>query len=185
MGKCCEDQELIYHFEVGYICENCKAIDFEETQNYIDEQTYNYYYKPRLTKQRIGYHPKYHVNEVLKQIECVEPNKPTNLDEIRNKLNGDYTLRNIFKVCKKERKHIIYLYVTLNNLQAPFISYFLEDQILCTITRMYQNREKLPRYFHIIDRIFQKYGFDELRKFLYFKPSKQSEKRNKFIDQYI
>jgi hypothetical protein len=166
---CCDNPEVYYELSInGCVCANCGMIDEEETDN-----TPNY-------NQPNGYKVKHHISEVLKQIQCDEPNKP-NIDKIKSQLNGDYTLANIYKNCN--HKHDIYIYCTLNNIEPPLLTYDQDENIRRSIMNLSWHIKRLPNYRHIIYNICEKYGYNNLKPYLYIK--NKNKKLDKKMNAYI
>ena len=95
--SCCDDPDPRCDIVPGQcICKNCYAIDEEETLKQSE-----YKYKDKLLshyicqgfKVRMPYKHLYHLNEVLHRIQGIEKNLPTNIDDIKAKLNGDYSIK--------------------------------------------------------------------------------------------
>ena len=185
---CCDNPELYCDIDDYVICQNCYAVDMEASQTRIEEQVYNetgylcnYSDRKYYSVRYMGYKVKHHISEMLKRIECDEPNKPTNLDHIKTTLKGDYTLANIWKVCN--RKHMIYIFCKLNGLQPPLIPTDIKERIQQSIIRMSYNYKKLPNYIYIIMRICEKYDHQDLKRYLYVKSKKK--KLDEWVDKYI
>ena len=96
MGDCCNMMDL-EEIDIDVIaCKNCKAINEEEAQKEIERRMIEENpYKCAGNYQ--GYKVTHHVSEVFKRLECQEPNQLTDMEVIKDSLNGDYTLANIWK----------------------------------------------------------------------------------------
>ena len=76
----------------------------------------------------------------MSMLECQEPNQPTDMKVIKDLLNGDYTLANIWKSC--DHKHLTYIFCKLNNLNPPWLPAELKSQIKHTIINMSRDCKK-------------------------------------------
>jgi hypothetical protein len=132
MGYCDDPDPQCDIVPGQYICKNCYAIDEDKTiRGYEYECDYKdeilKYYKRQRFKAYVPYKHLWHLNEVFNRLQCTEQNQPTNFDDynnnddddIKKKLNGDYSLENVYKKCN--RKHMIYIYCMLNNLPPAII----------------------------------------------------------------
>ena len=112
---------------------------------------------------------------------CLEPNQPDPKD-IKQSLNGDYSLKNIYNTCKTHRKHLIFLYVYFNDLDIPDISFDLIKKYTKFIIMLKDKvrGNKLPNYYYVLDYLCKKLNYPEIRKYLYIK--KQNVKWDKLIE---
>ena len=169
---CCDNPNQLYDTDTeNLICRNCYKIC----------EDYNDIYPPPCTEH---YSPKYkrrhHLTEVLKRIECDEPNKP-DIETIKPLLNGDYSLSNIYKKLPKHKKHITYIYCELNRLDPPIITPIQKDIILSVFSNLISlyPRDKLPKYIYIIAAVCKKLDATEILPFLYI------HKRNPEYDKML
>jgi len=170
--SCCDDPDPRWDIVPGeYICKNCCAINEEEA---IKQSEYNHqderlnYYKHQRFKVYMPYKPLYHLNEVLHRIQGIEKNKPTSFDDIKTKLNGDYSIENIYKNCN--HKHLIYIYCVLNNLSSVLFPIDFKYRVTNAILNMASVREKrMPSYIHIIKCVCEKYNYNDVLPYLYMR----------------
>ena len=86
------------------------------------EQNYEFDEDRVLRKLRNQYQYKYHINEVLRRIECREKNKPI----IPSNINKGMTRNQIYKLLNyQQKKSIIYIYIyiycTVNDISYLYI----------------------------------------------------------------
>jgi hypothetical protein len=167
---CCKDPDIRCDIVPGqYICKNCCAIDEAETiiGNENECEALNYY-KYQGFKMYIPYKHVYHLNEVLHRIQGVEKNRPTSFDNIKTKLNGDYSIENIYKNCN--HKHLIYIYCVLNDL--PFLIFpmgFKYEVTHAILNIASVCKKRMPSYIHIIKCVCEKNNWNDVLPYLYMK----------------
>ena len=122
---------------------------------------------------RMRYKRKYHFGEVFNRIYCVEKNKPneTELAEIAEKLDGDYSKENVYKNTNyNQRKHLTYIYLKLNNLEMPSYDPYIRECLIHNLIGFYSTcgTRKDIKYQLVIDVIAEHMNFD-IRELLFFK----------------
>jgi hypothetical protein len=72
------------------------------------------------------------------------------MDDIKTKLNGGYSIENIYKNCN--HKHLIYIHCVLNNLPSVSFPMDFKYQVTKAILNIASVRKKkrMPSYMHII-----------------------------------
>ena len=139
-----------------------------------EEGTYMRVDDEREGFKRPTYKTKYHVNEVLKRICCTELNKPK-IDH--EKLKPGMTRHEIYKLLNyQERKSLIYIWCTLNNIKPlciEFEQYNKIRSVLVHLTVKLGDMKKLPDYRLIIDSLCLKFGYEYVRPYLHFKENKK------------
>ena len=79
---------------------------------------------------RYKYNWKYHLNEIFNRVLCQEQNKPSKeeIDIIKSRLNNNFQKKTYIKhLTYNQRKHLIYIWRTLNNLDLPYITKEIKD----------------------------------------------------------
>ena len=155
----------------------------QEKQNKIDslEVDTSDLYKPLFVSYkerqhyifRMRYKRKYRFGEVFNRIYCVEKNKPneTELAEIAEKLDGDYSKENVYKYASyNQRKHLTYIYLKLNYSEMPSYNPYIRECLIHNLIGFYSaaGARKDIKYQLVIDVIAEHMNFDT-RKLLYFK----------------
>ena len=84
-----------------------------------------------------------------------------------------YDKTSIYKVCNyNQRKHLNYIYCVINNLELPKLTCEIARQkeiIKYHLRKFYNNsNNKSIKYRLVIDTICEKFGFNEIRKLLFF-----------------
>jgi hypothetical protein len=100
------------------------------------------------------------------------------MDDIKAKLNGDYSIKNIYKNCN--HKHLIYIYCVLNDL--PFVVFPIDfkSQVTNAILNIASVcKKRMPSYIHVIKCVCGKYNYNDVLPYLYMKT------HNKQITDFI
>ena len=128
------------------------------------------------------YNWRYHLNEIFNRMLCQEQNKPSReeIDTIKSKLNNNFTKENIYeKLNYNQRKHLIYIYFTLNGLETPYVTKeinHMKEVIKMHMNHFFNNyRGKAIEYRIIIKVICQHYNYTFLLNLLYYKHSKSNK----------
>jgi len=174
--SCCDDPDPRCDIVPGqYICKNCYAIDEEETLRQSEyncqDEILNHYKHQGFKVYKTSYKHLDHLNEVLHRIQGIEKNRPTNIDDIKAKLNGDYSIKNIYKNCN--HKHLIYIYCVLNNLPSVLFPVHFKSQVTNAILNIAsvckQNKKRMPSYIRIIKCVCKKNNWNDVLPYLYMK----------------
>ena len=152
-----------------------ELIKYKDRANY----TFTYHYKR-----------KYHFGEIFNRLLCQESNKPnlTEINQIKLKLNDDFTLKNIYKnTTYNQRKHLIYIYHILNNLQLPVMTSEInrmKEGILFNLNKFYSlyGNTKTIKYRLIMDVICEKFNYTPIRPLLFFK---DNQKHREIVKQIL
>jgi hypothetical protein len=88
------------------------------------------------------------------------------MDDIKTKLNGDYSIENIYKNCN--HKHLIYIYCVLNNLSSVVFPIDFKYRVTNAMLNIASVRKKrMPSYIHIIKCVCEKYNWSGVLPYLY------------------
>ena len=182
--RCCCNPDPRWDIVPGeYICKNCYAVNEEEAikQSEYDHQDaiLGYYNRQGFKVYNTSYKPLYHLNEVLHRIQCIEENRPTNMDDIKTKLNGDYSIENIYRNCN--HKHLIYICCILNNIPFVVFPTYFKSRVTNAILNIASvcKKKRMPSYIHIIKCVCEKYNWNGVLPYLYMKT------RNEQITDFI
>ena len=132
------------------------------------------------------YRPRNHLGEMLNRFQGIERFKPSSeeLIEISSICYPDYSMYNIYSnTTYKQRKHLVYIFCTLNNITTPLISQQTIETIIFDFKRFlltYKTRKKnLPPYNLVLNvivtrRILRTEDGLPLSFFIYFKRRKST-----------
>ena len=174
-NRCCDSPDLRLNPEHFHVCMSCGVI--QDTPNLIAgysdyQRSHKYYVYP-------GYVREYHIEEVLKRLESIEANKPSqqSINDLKSKLSNNFSIENIRKH-SKYKKHIVYMYCCLNDKPYLRIAYGHRIRIKRSIMNLYRHSttRNLPRYHTIMYYICNKYGYDYIIPFLSYRELPKDKK---------
>ena len=161
-----------------------RKIEQAPTEFYIDTTPIQYHERKHYTfTQR--YKRKYHFGEVFNRILCKEKNRPENseIQAIKEKLDNDFSMDSIYKnTTYNQRKHLIYIWHILNNIEIPMLTSKLDQErdFLLRYLNMFYSRigtNKAIKYRLVMDVVCEQFNITSIRHLLYFKDNLKYRKK--------
>ena len=171
--SCCDDPDPRCDIVPGqYICKNCCAIDevgaIKQSEYNCQDGILSHYKRQGFKVYKTSYKHLNHLNEVLHRIQGIEKKRPTNMDDIKTKLNGDYSIENIYKNCN--HKHLIYICCTLNNIPSVVFPANFKYEVKKAILNIASVcKKRMPSYIHIIKCVCEKNNWNGVLPYLYMR----------------
>ena len=146
-----------------------------------EEELQEEYREPTFSERRYlykiyRYNRKYHLGEIYNRILCQEQNKPSKeeIEKVRSTLNNNLSLDNIYKnTSYNQRKHLIFIYLTLNNLELPKYTVEINNMkevVLFHLIKFFRITGKRGiEYRLIIDVICKHFRYEIISSLLYYK----------------
>ena len=177
--KCCANESTIIDKTGFPVCINCGVVRLDKP-TFVDD--YNDFSNCRVKRKCIKYDIKFHLSEVFYRLQAAEKNVPNDqfIQELREKLKGDYSFDAIYDACRANiRKHIVFIWCKLNNKPQLIILPQHKEHILNIIRKLHKNIQgRLPPYLDMISLICEKYNLNYIKPYIYTK-----NKSRKFRDK--